>query len=174
MYHTDMLEIVTIGEEVLREKAKPIKSFGSELRILVDAMFESMEMDNGIGLAAPQIAVPKRMFVVHPPDDEARVFINPEIIETSQEVVSYEEGCLSVPGVFSEVVRPAGITIQAQDLEGKAFVLKAQGMLARVIQHENDHLNGILFVDRLPEERREQVMKIYEKKQKNKRRKKTV
>ncbi len=169
-----MLEIVTIGEEVLREKAKPVKSFSSELRILVDAMFESMEMDNGIGLAAPQIAVPKRIFVVHPPDDEARVFVNPEIIETSQEIVAYEEGCLSVPGIFSEVVRPSGVTIQAQDLDGKAFILKAQGMLARVIQHENDHLNGILFVDRLPEDIREHVMKLYEKKQKNKRRRKSV
>ena len=159
-----MLEIVTIGEDILREKAKPVTSFGSELKLLVDAMFESMDEDDGIGLAAPQIAVGKRIFVTHPKDDEPRVFINPEIVETSQEVVAYEEGCLSVPGVYSEVVRPSGITIQAQDLQGKAFVLKAAGMLARVIQHEYDHLNGVLFVDRVPEDRRERLLKAYEKK----------
>ncbi len=159
-----MLEIVTIGEDILREKAKPVTSFGSELKLLVDAMFESMDDDDGIGLAAPQIAVGKRIFVTHPKDDEPRVFINPEIVETSQEVVAYEEGCLSVPGVYSEVVRPSGITIQAQDLQGKAFVLKASGMLARVIQHEYDHLNGVLFVDRIPEDRRERLLKAYEKK----------
>ena len=165
-----MLEIVTIGEDILREKAKPVTSFGSELKLLVDAMFESMDDDDGIGLAAPQIAVGKRIFVTHPKDDEPRVFINPEIVETSQEVVAYEEGCLSVPGVYSEVVRPSGITIQAQDLQGKAFVLKASGMLARVIQHEYDHLNGVLFVDRIPEDRRERLLKAYEKKQRPRKR----
>jgi len=163
-----MLDIVTIGEDVLREKAEPITKFGSELKVLADAMFESMETDNGIGLACPQIAVSKRMFITHAQGDEPRVFINPEIIETSQELIDFEEGCLSVPGVFSEVRRPQSITVQAQDVTGKAFVLKAEGLLARVIQHENDHLNGVLFIDRIPEERRERLMKTYHKKSKKK------
>lgn len=165
MYHTHMLDIVTIGDEVLREKAEPITEFSPELRILIDAMIESMHEDDGVGLAAPQIGVSKRMFVVHIQGEEPRVFINPEIIGTSQEVVGYEEGCLSIPGVFSDVVRPASVTVQAQNMEGRSFTVDAHGMLARVIQHENDHLNGVLFIDRVPEERRERLLKQYEKKQ---------
>ncbi len=159
----DMLEVVTIGEEVLREQAEKIESFGSELRLLAEAMIETMHVEDGIGLAAPQIGASKRMFVVHISGDEPRVFVNPEIIETSQEQTEYEEGCLSVPGVYAEVVRPEQVTVQAQTVEGKSFTLKTDGLLARVIQHEYDHLKGILFVDKLDPEKRERVLQLYDR-----------
>jgi peptide deformylase len=171
-YYAGMLDIITLGDEVLHEKAQPIQDFGPEVSMLADAMFDAMEADNGIGLAGPQIGVLKRIFVTDAPD-EPRVFINPEIIETSFETVSIEEGCLSVPGIFAQLQRPERITVQARDAKGKLFTLKAEGMLARVIQHENDHLNGILFIDRLPEETREHLVSLYEKKQR-KRKKTTV
>ncbi len=168
MYHTDMLKVVTIGDNILREKALPVEEFGPELKALADEMFETMKQDRGIGLAGPQIAVSKRMFVIDVPDDAPQVYINPDILETSQEIVSFEEGCLSIPGVFSDVIRPAAVTMQAQHLDGKAFTVKADGILARVIQHEYDHLNGVLFIDRIPSERRDQLMKTYYRKQKKK------
>jgi peptide deformylase len=166
-----MIDIVTLGDEVLHKKAEPIQEFGSEISLLADAMFQAMEEDDGIGLAGPQIGVLKRIFVTDAHDDQPRVFINPEIIETSFETVSIEEGCLSVPGIFAELQRPERVTVQARDVKGKLFNLKAEGMLARVIQHENDHLNGILFIDRLPEQRKEQLVSLYEKRKKK--RKKT-
>ncbi|MGM0432578.1 MAG: peptide deformylase [Spirochaetota bacterium] len=168
-----MIEIVTLGEEILWEKAKPIERFGSEISLLANEMLETMLGDNGIGLAGPQIGVDKRIFVVQLQGDQPRVFINPEIIETSIETVTYEEGCLSVPGVFADLDRPESVTVQARDVAGKPFTLKADGMLARVIQHENDHLNGVLFVDRLPPTERERILQVYEKKE-HKRKKRRV
>jgi len=164
-YHVYMLEILTIGEETLRKPAQPVDSFGSELKLLADAMIDTMHEDGGIGLAAPQIGVPKRLFVVHLQDEDPRVFVNPEIIETSQETCVQEEGCLSIPGVYADVHRPEGITLQARDVAGKVFTLTASGMLARVIQHEYDHLRGVLFIDRLGDEQREKILRIYEKRQ---------
>ena len=159
-----MLDVLTVGEEVLRQKTEKIDSFGPELRLLAEAMIETMHEEDGIGLAAPQIGVSKRLFVVHLSGEEPRVFVNPEIIGTSHELSSYEEGCLSVPGVYAEVTRPKEITLQAQTLEGKSYTLEADGMLARVIQHEYDHLKGVLFVDRLDEEKRERILQIYHRK----------
>jgi peptide deformylase len=166
-----MLDIYTLGEEVLREKTEKITVFDNALAIFVDAMFETMAEADGIGLAAPQVGVLKRLFVVdtHRPG-ERMVFINPEIIETSQEQGVYEEGCLSIPGMYYDIVRPLEITIQAQDLSGKAFVKHIGGTLARVVQHENDHLNGILFIDRMDEEAREKLVASYNRR--NKKRKK--
>jgi peptide deformylase len=162
-----MLDIITIGDEVLREKAEKIDSFGPEIRILADAMIESMRSERGIGLAGPQVGVLKKIFVVELPEEqEPRIFINPEIIETAQEQTYYEEGCLSIPGVYEDVLRPAWVRIQAQDINGKAFTFKAEGMLGRVVQHENDHLQGVLFVDRIPEEKREKLLNLYNKRAK--------
>lgn len=158
-----MLDIITIGDDVLRNKSETIDSFGSELQLLVDAMAETMQEEEGVGLAAPQVGVAKRLFITNARDDQLRVFINPEIIETSQEQVVFEEGCLSVPGVYAEVIRPQRITIQAFDVKGKAFTLQADGLLSRVIQHEYDHIRGILFVDRLDEQQREKVLQVYNK-----------
>jgi peptide deformylase len=162
-----MLDVYTLGEEVLREKAERVTVFDNALALLVDAMFETMTESDGIGLAAPQVGVPSRLFVVDTRrPGERKVFINPEIIETSQEQGMYEEGCLSIPGMYYDIVRPLAVTVQAQDLDGKAFITRADGLLARVIQHENDHLNGVLFIDRMDEEARQKLVEAYEKRQK--------
>ena len=131
---------------------------------MIDAMHES----DGIGLAGPQVGVEKRLFVCHVPDDEPRVFINPDIIGTSQELSPYEEGCLSIPGVYSEIIRPNSITVQAWNLEGKPFRMEVSGILARVIQHEMDHLKGVLFIDHLTEKKRQRIVSQYERRQSNK------
>ncbi|PKL14085.1 MAG: peptide deformylase [Spirochaetae bacterium HGW-Spirochaetae-8] len=161
------MDIYTLGEEVLREKAQPVKKFDSALAILVDAMFDTMQEGDGIGLAGPQIGVSQRIFVVdtrHP--NERMAFINPEILETSHEQGSYEEGCLSIPGMYYDIVRPLSITVQAQDVTGKTFTLQASGIFARVIQHEYDHLNGVLFIDRMEKDARDSLIASYEKRRK--------
>lgn len=166
-----MLDIYTLGEEVLGEKCQPITKFDSGLRVLVDAMFETMAEADGVGLAAPQVGVSIRLFVINIQGVEKRAYINPQIIETSIETDISEEGCLSIPGVWHDVQRPARVTVQAQDIEGKVFTVKAEGLLARAIQHESDHLNGVLFIDRLSDEEKEKMVKAYEKRTKGKRRK---
>jgi peptide deformylase len=167
-----MLDIYTLGEEVLREKCQKVTEFDNALRILVDAMFDTMDEADGVGLAAPQVGVTKRLFVIHIRGAEKRAYINPQIIETSIETSTDEEGCLSIPGVWHDVQRPARVTVQAQDVEGKVFQVKADGLLARALQHENDHLNGVLFIDRLSDEEREKIIQAYEKRNKSQRRKK--
>ncbi len=156
-------EVVTLGNEVLREKAKAVEIFDQELEDTVRQMFVLMREKKGVGLAAPQIGISRRFFVTEAVDDKPRVFINPEIIETSQETVKGEEGCLSLPGVWANVVRPYSVKVQAQDTTGKIFRLNAEGWLARIILHENDHLNGMLFVDRLDDNNRKKVISKYEK-----------
>ena len=158
-----MLEVITIGNEILKEKAALVSDINEDTEKFVQEMIETMENKSGIGLAAPQVAVKKRVFITNAPGDILRVFINPDIILTSQELDDYEEGCLSVPGVYANLTRPEAVTIQAWDLKGKVFRLDADGILARVIQHELDHLNGILFPDRLSEKQRERVLKMYER-----------
>ena len=157
------MDVVTLGNEVLREKAKPVETFDQALEDTVRQMFVIMREKKGVGLAAPQVGISRRFFVTEAVDDKPRVFINPEIIETSQETVRGEEGCLSIPGVWADVVRPYSIRVQAQDLTGKIFHLNAEGWLARIILHENDHLNGLLFVDRLPPNVKNKVISKYEK-----------
>ncbi len=169
-YHMDMLDIYTLGEEVLREPCEPVKTFDSALKVLVDAMFDTLTEADGVGLAGPQVGVNQRLFVIDIRGEEKRAYINPQILETSMEQVPYEEGCLSIPGVWHDVVRPAKVTVQAQDVNGKAFVVHAEGLLARAIQHENDHLNGTLFIDHLTDEEKEKVVKAYERRQKPRRR----
>ena len=148
-----MLDIYTLGDDVLRGKCSEIKKFDSALRVLADAMIDTMDEE--------------KIFVVHIGDEKPMVFINPEIIETSIEVSPYEEGCLSIPGVYHEVIRPSRVTVQAQDLDGKAFTLKADGLLARVIQHENDHLSGILYIDHLSDDEKAAAIRSYERKNKS-------
>ena len=149
-----MLKIYKLGEEVLRQKSVSIKDeeINDELRALAQEMFETMENANGVGLACPQIGKNIRMFVAMADDDVRRVFINPQIIATSDDSVPYEEGCLSVPQVYENIMRPSKVTVQAQDQNGKKFTLEAEGLLARIIQHENDHLEGVIFIDRGDEE----------------------
>nr|WP_319472731.1 peptide deformylase [uncultured Sphaerochaeta sp.] len=167
-----MLDIYTLGEEVLQEKCQKVTKFDNALKILVDAMFDTMDEADGVGLAAPQVGVNQRLFVIHIRGAEKRAYINPQIIETSIETSTDEEGCLSIPGVWHDVQRPARVTVQAQDVEGKVFQVKAEGLLARALQHENDHLNGVLFIDRLNDEEREKMVQAFEKRNKSQRRKK--
>ncbi|MFQ3547068.1 MAG: peptide deformylase, partial [Termitinemataceae bacterium] len=118
----------------------------------------------GIGLAGPQVGLLQRIFIVHIEGETPRVFINPTIIGTSPEQSQYEEGCLSIPGMYADVNRPEKITIQAWNERGRPFTLDAEGLLARVIQHEYDHLEGVLFIDRLSELKRKRLIALYEKK----------
>jgi peptide deformylase len=159
-----MLDIFTLGDDVLREQVDEIKDVNGKIAELSQNMISAMYNGEGIGLAAPQVGLLHSLFVCHVNGDEPRVFINPQIIGTSQEMLPYEEGCLSIPGVYGDVVRPAAITVQAINEQGKPFKLDAEGMLARVIQHEMDHLKGILFIDHLEENQRERLVKVYNKK----------
>lgn len=149
-----MLRITKLGEDVLRQTAVPVKpeEINDEFRALLNEMFETMIEANGVGLAAPQVDISKRFFVVIADDDVRRVFINPQIIKMSDDLVDYEEGCLSIPKIYENIKRPSKVTVQALDENGKKFALEADGLLARVIQHENDHLDGVVFIDRGDEE----------------------
>ncbi|MCR5495793.1 MAG: peptide deformylase [Treponema sp.] len=144
------MRITKLGEEILRQVAEPLKpeEINDEFRAFLDEMFEAMIEADGVGLAGPQAGISKRVFVVIADDDIRRVFINPQIISTSAELCDYEEGCLSVPGVYENIKRPAKVTVQAFNEKGRPFTLEAEGLLARIIQHENDHLDGHLFIDR--------------------------
>ena len=130
-------------------------------------LIDSMHLGKGVGLAAPQVGVLDRVFVVHIEGDVPRVFINPSLIETSSELAEYEEGCLSIPGMYAQVIRPAYVKIQAWNERGRPFNLSAEGFLARVIQHEYDHLEGVLFIDRLSEPKRNRIITLYEKRQRD-------
>ncbi|MDR0402235.1 MAG: peptide deformylase [Treponema sp.] len=154
------------SDTALRQKAGPVKNIDDELRKTAMEMIESMRRERGVGLAGPQIGLLKRIFVTHAEGDSERVFINPTIIWTSQEQVKYEEGCLSLPGIWADVIRPECVKIQAWNEKGRAFTIEASGVLARVIQHEYDHLEGILFIDRLPEAKKEKILaKLQKQKQ---------
>lgn len=143
------MKVEQLGSDILRQKAEPVAEINDEIRELVKEMFVTMEEEEGVGLAAPQIGRGIRVFVVKADDGVERTFINPQIIETSVETCSYEEGCLSIPKTYEEVIRPERITIQARNEKGRRFNLEADNFLARVIQHEYDHLEGILFIDRI-------------------------
>ncbi|MFL5732910.1 MAG: peptide deformylase [Chloroflexia bacterium] len=150
------LEIRYDPDPILREKAKRIKTFDAHLRKLAADMFETMHANNGVGLAGPQIGQPIRMLVaeyVPEPKEKERGFkvalCNPEIVKASDEMDTAPEGCLSIPGWIGEVPRHVGITVKGQTPEGKEIRIKAQDYYARVLQHEIDHLDGILFTDRV-------------------------
>jgi peptide deformylase len=144
-----MLEIVTLGRDILVKKAEPVKDIDDKIRALALDMLDTMRIGKGVGLAAPQVDLGIRLFVTGV-EDRPRVFINPEIVLTSQEQANIEEGCLSIPGVWAKVVRPAAVRIQAWNEKGRALTLDAEGLEARPCSRV-DHLNGVLFVDRLGE-----------------------
>ncbi len=142
-----------IGDPILRKKAEPVLDFDKKLRKFVDDMIDIMYVEDGIGLAAPQIGFSRQVVVVDASElvkgEYPRAFINPEIIEFSEETDVKEEGCLSIPGVHEEVVRSTRIKVKYQDEKGKEYTEEYTNWLARILQHEIDHLNGILFVDRI-------------------------
>ena len=155
------MDILTLGNDLLRQKAEPVKDLKAEPQQwneTAQQMIDTMKKGKGIGLAGPQIGLMQRIFVTNIDGDVSRVFINPSIIETSQETCKFEEGCLSVPGVWVDVIRPKTVKVQAWNEKGRAFTLEAGGILARVILHECDHLDGVLFIDRLPEEKRTKIL----------------
>lgn len=137
------------GDEILRKKCKTVEAVDDKIKQLVDDMLETMYKFNGVGLAAPQVGVLKRVFVIDIDEgDKPYVFINPEIIKEKGEQ-EVEEGCLSFPNKFAKIIRPSEVTVKALDRDGKEFKLKAKDLLAQAISHEFDHLNGILFVDKI-------------------------
>jgi len=142
------MDILT-GEKnpILRQKSKFVEHLTKEVRDLIIQMKKIMENDNGVGLAAPQINVSQRIIICNV-DNKFYSFINPEIVKSSKETSSIEEGCLSLPNIYGEVERPEKIILKAIDSDGKKIKLKVFGLLARVIQHEIDHLDGILFIDK--------------------------
>ncbi|WP_013320801.1 peptide deformylase [Gloeothece verrucosa] len=147
------LEIHYLGDRVLRQPAKRIAKVDDAVRQLAKEMLQTMYSANGIGLAAPQVAVNKQLLVVDCEPDNATnqpiILINPQITHFSRDLCQFEEGCLSIPGVYLDVVRPKAIEVSFKDESGRPKKLKATGLLARVIQHEMDHLNGVMFVDRV-------------------------
>ncbi|MDR1904201.1 MAG: peptide deformylase [Treponema sp.] len=160
------MTILTLGNEMLRRKAAPVVKIDGETVKIAEELIKALHAGKGVGLAGPQVGLLQRIFVVHIEGDIPRVFINPSIIETSQELVKYEEGCLSIPGVYADVRRPMRIKVQAWNERGRPFTLEADGILGRVIQHEYDHLEGALFIDRLSEPKRNRVLARYEKQRK--------
>ena len=156
-------EILVVPNPVLKEVSQPVAKVDDELRALMDDMLETMYDAPGIGLAAIQIGVPKRVIVmdISGPDDEKapRYFVNPEIIWSSEDTAPYEEGCLSIPDIYDEVERPARVKLKYLNYQGEEVVEDADGLLAVCIQHEMDHLDGKLFVDYLSPLKREMVRK---------------
>ena len=138
----------TMGDECLRKKCKEIKSISPRIRILAEDMLDTMYAANGVGLAAPQVGILKRMVVIDVDGEHPYILINPEILETSGEQTGYE-GCLSVPGKSGVATRPNYAKVRATGLDGKEFILEGEELLARAICHECDHLDGIIYVDKV-------------------------
>lgn len=159
--------LIILPDPLLRQQSKPIEQVDAEITRLADDMLETMYDAPGIGLAAIQIGVPRRMLVIDiSREDEDRkpiVFINPEILTVSDDVSTYEEGCLSIPDYYAEVERPAALTLAYIDRDGKKQTLEADGLLATCLQHEIDHLNGVLFIDHISRLKREMVIKKFTK-----------
>ena len=180
-------EILEVPDPRLKTVSAPVESFDDELKTLVADMFETMYAANGIGLAAIQVGVPRRVLVIdlQPEDPDAepeectahgghshthqplkkepRVFVNPEILDPADEFNTYQEGCLSVPEIYADVDRPKACRVRWQDLDGQIHEEEMEGLLATCVQHEMDHLEGILFIDRLSRLKRQMALKKLEK-----------
>jgi peptide deformylase len=159
--------IIILPDPKLRLVSKKIERVDDPLRRLIDDMIETMHEAPGVGLAAIQVAEPIRLLVVDvakkEEGPEPQVFINPEIVWTSEERSTYEEGCLSIPEYYAEVERPASVRARALDREGKMREVLAEGLLATVLQHEIDHLDGVLFIDHISKLKRDRVIKKFQK-----------
>ncbi|MGB0662655.1 MAG: peptide deformylase [Pontibacterium sp.] len=165
-----LLNILEFPDTRLRTVATPVEEVTDEIRTIIDDMFETMYDAPGIGLAATQVNIHKRIVVMDLSEDhsEPMVFINPEFEILDEEPHTYQEGCLSVPGFYEEVVRPQKVMIRALDRDGNAFELEANELLAVCIQHEIDHLNGKLFVDHISSLKRTRIRKKLEKQHRQK------
>jgi peptide deformylase len=160
-------EILILPDKRLRLVSEPVKKITAEVRKLVDDMFETMYDAPGVGLAAIQIGASQRVVTIDvAKKDEPKnpqVFINPEILGTSAETAVHEEGCLSIPEFYDDVERPAQIRVRYLDIDGKALEIEADGLLATCLQHEIDHLNGVLFIDHISKLKRDRVLKKFVK-----------
>jgi len=160
-------EIIILPDKRLRLVSEPVKAADAGVRALVDDMFETMYEAPGVGLAAIQIGVPKRIVTADTAkkDEEKRpqVFLNPEVVWSSEDKATYEEGCLSIPEYYEEVERPTQVKVRYMDIDGKTQEIEANGLLATVLQHEIDHLNGVLFIDHISKLKRDRVIKKFAK-----------
>jgi peptide deformylase len=143
-----VLTVLTLPEPVLRQKSKRVRTIDGSVRKLAGDMIETMHAASGVGLAAPQVGVSLRVIVIGLPEEEDFVLINPEIVRRSGERV-VTEGCLSVPGYFGEIQRAQRVTVKGKDLSGKEVRIKAEELLAQALEHEIDHINGVLYIDHL-------------------------
>jgi peptide deformylase len=151
-----VLPVRLYGDPVLRRVARPVEAVTPEIDRLLGDMVETMYDEVGIGLAATQVGIELRMLVVDEGRGVARAYLNPVIVERGGEAVG-EEGCLSLPGIFADVTRAAWVVVEARERDGTAFRKRASGLLARVLQHEMDHLDGVLFIDRLDKATRDRI-----------------
>jgi peptide deformylase len=152
-----ILPIRTLGDPVLREPARPVTEFDASLRTLFADMVETMREAPGVGLAAPQVGISLRLFVFDDGETGPTFVANPELMDGTGELLE-DEGCLSIPGPYYPTPRFARIRCRGQDLDGRRLDLVGEGLLARIFQHETDHLNGMLYIDRLDDEGRRDVM----------------
>jgi peptide deformylase len=159
--------IVLLPDPVLRQTSNPVERVDDDLRRFADDMLETMYDAPGIGLAAIQVGEPLRMLVIdvakEDEDRQPQIFINPEIVATGDTASAYEEGCLSIPDYYADVERPASVTVSFLDIKGEARQLEADGLLSTCLQHEIDHLNGVLFIDHISKLKRAMVVKKFTK-----------
>jgi peptide deformylase len=159
-------DIHLLGSPVLRQRAEEIDQVDDGMRALIDDMFETMAAASGIGLAANQIGIARRVAVINA-ENQTFAMINPRIVESGGGLVGQEEGCLSIPDAFAEVTRPDVIVLDALDEDGQGYRMEASGLIARAIQHELDHLDGVLFIDRISPLKRQLLVSRYKKEHKN-------
>jgi peptide deformylase len=160
-----LLNIELLGSEVLRRRAEEVSAPDAELARLIQDMFETMYDAHGIGLAAPQVGISRRVIVVDVNEEGSTPFamLNPRVVESGPRSEKGEEGCLSIPGIAAPVERPATVVVEGLDAEGNPVRMEADGMLARCLQHEIDHLDGVLFIDRIGPLKRNMLLKKYRK-----------
>lgn len=162
-----IMPLVLLPDPILREVSNPVVDIDDRLKKFADDMLETMYDAPGVGLAAIQVGEPIRLLVVDTAKDDQpknpRVFINPEIVATGDEASVYEEGCLSIPDYYADVERPMTVTVNSIDREGKEQITEADGLLATVLQHEIDHLNGVLFIDHISKLKRDMVIRKFKK-----------
>lgn len=162
-----LLKIELLGSEVLRRRAEEIAEVDDELRRLIDDMFETMYKAEGVGLAAPQVGISRRVIVVDVHDEEVKPFalINPRVVESAAETERAEEGCLSIPGIAAAVERPARVAVEGLDRDGNPVRVEGGGLLGRCLLHEIDHLDGVLFIDRVSPLKRKMLLAKWKKRE---------
>lgn len=159
-----LLSIRTYPDPILKKKSETVTDFGSDQQKVIDDLIETMYAEDGVGLAAPQAGISKRIIIASPTmkEGEEQVFINPEIVEAKGREVGVE-GCLSLPGISGEIPRAKVIKLKAQDRLGKSVEIQLKDFFARIIQHEVDHLNGILLIDRVDFDKRQELLSAYKR-----------